>query len=82
MVHGRNTLYSQFGVTMTHEDRGHYAQKHPSDTKINPTIADAVKAVNVIHSAFYLSHRVSNVFIVGTGIGIPTTIIHSSKLFG
>jgi len=44
MVHGRNTLYSQFGVTMTHEDRGHYAQKHPSDTKINPTIADAVKA--------------------------------------
>lgn len=28
---------------------------------------DAVMAVNVIHSAFYLSHRVSNVFIVGTG---------------
>jgi len=28
---------------------------------------EAVKAVNVIHSAFYLSHRVSNVFIIGTG---------------
>ncbi len=28
---------------------------------------DAVMAVNVIHSAFYLSHRVSNVFILGTG---------------
>jgi bifunctional aspartokinase / homoserine dehydrogenase 1 len=28
---------------------------------------DAVKAVNVIHSAFYLSHRISNVFIIGAG---------------
>ncbi len=28
---------------------------------------DTIKAVNVIHSAFYLSHRVSNLFIVGTG---------------
>ncbi|NOY60011.1 MAG: bifunctional aspartate kinase/homoserine dehydrogenase I [Calditrichaeota bacterium] len=28
---------------------------------------DTIKAVNVIHSAFYLSHRVSNLFVVGTG---------------
>lgn len=29
--------------------------------------ADTAKAVNVIHSAFYLSHRIANLFIVGTG---------------
>ncbi|MBN1464313.1 aspartate kinase, partial [candidate division KSB1 bacterium] len=35
---------------------------------------DAVKAVNVIHTAFYLSHRVSHVFIVGTG-NIGSTLL-------
>ncbi len=35
---------------------------------------DAVMAVNVIHSAFYLSHRVSNVFIIGTG-NIGSTLL-------
>ena len=29
---------------MTHEDYGHYAQKHPSDTQRNPAVAEAVKA--------------------------------------
>jgi hypothetical protein len=29
---------------MTHEDYGHYAQKHPSDTETNPAVAEAVKA--------------------------------------
>ncbi len=28
---------------MTHEDRGHYAKKHPADRKIKPEIAEAVK---------------------------------------
>jgi len=28
---------------MTHEDRGHYAKKHPADRKVNPEIAEAVK---------------------------------------
>jgi hypothetical protein len=28
---------------MTHEDRGHYAKKHPADRSINPEIAKAVK---------------------------------------
>ena len=28
---------------MTHEDAGHYRLKHPSDTKLNPRIAEAVK---------------------------------------
>lgn len=28
---------------MTHEDRGHYAQKHSSDRKVKPEIADALK---------------------------------------
>ncbi len=39
---------------------------------------DAVVAVNVIHSAFYLSHRVSNVFIVGTG-NIGGTLLQQMK---
>jgi hypothetical protein len=29
---------------MTHEDYGHYAQKHPSDKELNPAVAEAVKA--------------------------------------
>jgi hypothetical protein len=29
---------------MTHEDYGHYAQKHPSDAEPNPAVAEAVKA--------------------------------------
>ena len=29
---------------MTHEDAGHYAEKHPKDRKVDPKIADAVKA--------------------------------------
>ena len=29
---------------MTHEDYGHYAQKHPSGTEANPDVAEAVKA--------------------------------------
>jgi hypothetical protein len=29
---------------MTREDRGHYAEKHPSDRKIRPEIAEGVKA--------------------------------------
>lgn len=28
---------------MTHEDRGHYAKKHPVDRKVNQNIAEAVK---------------------------------------
>jgi hypothetical protein len=28
---------------MTHEDRGHYAKKHPSDRRLDPKIADAVR---------------------------------------
>jgi len=28
---------------MTHEDAGHYRLKHPSETKLNPRIAEAVK---------------------------------------
>jgi len=28
---------------MTHEDRGHYAKKHPADRSVNPEIAKAVK---------------------------------------
>ena len=28
---------------MTHEDRGHYAKKHPADSKVKPGIAQAVK---------------------------------------
>jgi hypothetical protein len=39
-----HTSIPQFGVTMTHEDYGHYAQKHSPKTKINPAVADAVKA--------------------------------------
>ncbi len=35
---------------------------------------DAVKAVNVIHSAFYLSRRIANLFIVGTG-SIGSTLL-------
>ncbi|MDZ7370981.1 MAG: bifunctional aspartate kinase/homoserine dehydrogenase I [candidate division KSB1 bacterium] len=35
---------------------------------------DAVKAVNVIHSAFYLSHRISNVFVIGAG-NIGSTLL-------
>jgi hypothetical protein len=29
---------------MTHEDKGHYAKKHPPDKKVTPEIAEAVKA--------------------------------------
>ena len=29
--------------TMTHEDRGHYAKKHPSERKVKPEIAEEVK---------------------------------------
>jgi hypothetical protein len=29
---------------MTHEDKGHYAKKHPSHLKVNPEIVEAVKA--------------------------------------
>ena len=36
--------------------------------------SDAVKAVNVIHSAFYLSRRIANLFIVGTG-SIGSTLL-------
>jgi hypothetical protein len=32
---------------MTHEDYGHYAQKHPSDAEINPAAAEAVKSRTV-----------------------------------
>jgi bifunctional aspartokinase / homoserine dehydrogenase 1 len=39
---------------------------------------DMVKAVNVIHSAFYLSHRVSNLFIVGPG-SIGSTLLSQIK---
>ena len=39
---------------------------------------DAVVAVNVIHSAFYLSHRISNVFIVGTG-NIGATLLDQMR---
>ena len=39
---------------------------------------DAVKAVNVIHSTFYLSHRVANLFIVGTGM-IGSTLLNQIK---
>lgn len=39
---------------------------------------DAVKAVNVIHSAFYLSHRLVNLFIVGTG-SIGSTLLKQIK---
>lgn len=28
---------------MTHEDRGHYAKKHPADRKVKPEITQAVK---------------------------------------
>jgi hypothetical protein len=28
---------------MTHEDKGHYAKKHPSDRKVKPEVADALK---------------------------------------
>ncbi|MBW2117892.1 MAG: hypothetical protein JRH09_08250 [Deltaproteobacteria bacterium] len=28
---------------MTHEDRGHYAKKHPADRTVKPEIAEAVK---------------------------------------
>ncbi len=28
---------------MTHEDRGHYAKKHPPDRKVDTKVADAVK---------------------------------------
>ncbi len=28
---------------MTHEDRGHYAKKHPPDRKVQPEIAEALK---------------------------------------
>jgi hypothetical protein len=28
---------------MTHEDRGHYAKKHPADRNVNEEIAEAVK---------------------------------------
>ena len=28
---------------MTHEDRGHYAKKHPADRQVNEKIAEAVK---------------------------------------
>jgi hypothetical protein len=44
MLHEFKILYSQLGATMTHQDRGRYAQKHPSNTKINPLLADAVKS--------------------------------------
>ncbi|RPH93403.1 MAG: ACT domain-containing protein, partial [Calditrichaeota bacterium] len=39
---------------------------------------DAVKAVNVIHSAFYLSHRVSHVFIIGAG-NIGSTLLEQMR---
>lgn len=39
---------------------------------------DMVKAVNVIHSAFYLSHRVANLFIVGPG-SIGSTLLNQIK---
>ena len=29
---------------MTHEDKGHYAKKHPPGKKVNPEIAEAVRA--------------------------------------
>ena len=29
---------------MTHEDAGHYADKHPKDRKVDPNIAEALKA--------------------------------------
>jgi hypothetical protein len=29
---------------MTHLDKGHFAKKHPSDTQLNPAIAERVKA--------------------------------------
>ena len=32
---------------MTHEDRGHYAKKHPADREVNPGIAEAVKKVTL-----------------------------------
>ena len=28
---------------MTHEDKGHFSQKHPSERKLNPDVAHAVK---------------------------------------
>ena len=28
---------------MTHEDKGHYAKKHPANLKVNPDVASAVK---------------------------------------
>jgi hypothetical protein len=34
---------SQRKLTMTHEDAGHYRFKHPSETKLNPGIAKALK---------------------------------------
>ncbi len=39
---------------------------------------EAEKAVNVMHSAFYLSHRISNVFIIGAG-SIGTTLIEQIR---
>jgi len=40
--------------------------------------SDAVKAVNVIHSAFYLSRRIANLFIVGTG-SIGSTLLRQIR---
>jgi bifunctional aspartokinase / homoserine dehydrogenase 1 len=40
--------------------------------------AETAKAVNVIHSAFYLSHRIANLFIVGTG-NVGSVLIRQIK---
>jgi hypothetical protein len=38
-----NNSNTQRKLTMTHEDAGHYRLKHPSETELNPRIAEAVK---------------------------------------
>ena len=62
---------------MTHEDAGHYRLKHPSDTKLDPRIAEAIKRKATKNKVSCASaHRIADEFdITPAQVGVALDLL-------
>jgi len=62
---------------MTHEDRGHYAKKHPPDRKVDAEIAEAVKQrVSNGEISCAAAHKISSDFNISPSeVGVTTDFL-------
>ncbi|UCG65631.1 MAG: hypothetical protein JSW12_00810 [Deltaproteobacteria bacterium] len=64
---------------MTHEDAGHYRLKHPSGTKLNPKIAEAInrKAVNNRISCASAHEIAAELDIIPADVGVGLDLLET-----